>query len=83
MAPWRGGDCDCSNWKIGYSPRGVSRSTLILLFGYALFMAEGYANQLWLADEGGTGKATDFLPTWAAAWLAFGGMAARPMTLRL
>ncbi|GAB2176402.1 hypothetical protein DLREEDagr8_19600 [Dongia sp. agr-C8] len=59
-----------------FTARRVAIYAAVLLFGYAVFMAKGYTNQLWLTDADGTGKATDFLPTWAAARLAVAGQAA-------
>jgi hypothetical protein len=47
-----------------------------LLICYAVFMAKGYVDRLWLIDTDGSGKSIDFVALWAAARLASAGHAA-------
>jgi arabinofuranan 3-O-arabinosyltransferase len=47
-----------------------------LLLCYAIFLATGYFDKLWLFDDQGRGRAIDFVAAWAAAQFATSGEAA-------
>jgi len=58
-----------------FTSRRVALYAVGLLVCYAVFMAKGYADRLWLIDTDGSGKSIDFVATWAAARLALAGQA--------
>lgn len=58
------------------NPGRVALYAAVLLFCYAVFMATGHFHHLWLVDEDGRGRATDFVAAWAATQLASAGQAA-------
>jgi len=59
-----------------FTRRRVALYAAAMLLCYAIFMAKGYVDRLWLVDADGSGKSMDFVAMWAAARLAFAGQAA-------
>ena len=59
-----------------FNPGRVGLYAAGLLVCYVVFLTIGYVDRLWLIDEDGSGKANDFVATWAAARLASAGQAA-------
>jgi hypothetical protein len=59
-----------------FSAERVALYAAAVLACYALFVAKGYFERLWLIDTDGSGKALDFVAIWAAARLALAGQAA-------
>jgi hypothetical protein len=59
-----------------FNPGRVALYAGGLLVCYAVFLATGWFDRLWLFDEQGRGRAIDFVAAWAAAQLAVSGQAA-------
>jgi arabinofuranan 3-O-arabinosyltransferase len=59
-----------------FNPGRVALYAGGLLLCYAVFLATGYFDRLWLIDDQGQGRAIDFVAAWAAAQLAVSGQAA-------
>jgi hypothetical protein len=59
-----------------FNPGRVALYAFGLLVCYAVFLATGYFDKLWLFDAAGQGRAIDFVAAWAAAKLAVSGQAA-------
>jgi hypothetical protein len=59
-----------------FNPGRVALYAFGLLVCYAVFLATGYFDKLWLFDQAGQGRAIDFVAAWAAAKLAVSGHAA-------